>query len=46
MKAEENESEMIRKCSQRSEDNNQYGKKQVDLIGKILNQEKVTVKVL
>ena len=45
MKAEEKESEMIKKCSQRSEDNNQYGKKQVDLIGKILNQEEVTVKV-
>ena len=34
---------MIKKCSQRSEDNNQYGKEQVDLIGEILNQEEVTV---
>ena len=36
---------MIKKCSQRSKDNNQYGEKQVDLIGKISNHEEVTVKI-
>lgn len=36
---------MIKECSQRNEDKYQFGKKQIDQKGKILNQEEVTVKI-